>query len=154
MFGMGWSEMILVGIVALIVVGPEELPNLFRTVGQYVGKAKGMAREFSRAMDQAADQTQLKDISNTLKSTNQTLKAATNPGKFGFDQAKKTFTAPEPLSPERQETKEKMNAAMAKAAEDRQAREAAASEADEDLADLEDFDVPEAAPQKKTEAGE
>ena len=40
MFGMGWSEMVLIGIVALIVVGPKDLPNLFRTLGQFTGKAR------------------------------------------------------------------------------------------------------------------
>ena len=55
MFDLGWTELLLIGIVALIVVGPKDLPMLFRKVGQFVGKAKGMAREFSRAMDQAAD---------------------------------------------------------------------------------------------------
>jgi len=53
MFGMGWAELMIVGIVALIVVGPKELPILFRKMGQFVGKAKGMAREFSRAMNDA-----------------------------------------------------------------------------------------------------
>lgn len=56
MFGMGWSEIVLISIVALIVVGPKDLPVLFRKVGQFAGKAKGMAREFSRAMNDAADE--------------------------------------------------------------------------------------------------
>ena len=144
MFGMGWSEMVLIGIVALIVVGPQDLPGLFRTVGQYVGKAKGMAREFSRAMDQAADQSGMKDI-------NKTLKAASNPTQFGKDAIKSTLDTSS-LTPERAETKEKMDAAMAKAAEERKAREAAAAEAaldeaEADLAALRD-------PSPKTEAKE
>lgn len=39
MFGMGWAELMIVGIVALIVVGPKELPVLFRKMGQFAGKA-------------------------------------------------------------------------------------------------------------------
>ena len=50
MFDLGLTELLLIGIVALIVVGPKELPMLFRKVGQFVGKARGMAREFTRAM--------------------------------------------------------------------------------------------------------
>ena len=50
MFGLGWSEMLVVGIVALIVIGPKDLPGLFRSIGQFTGKARMMAREFSRAM--------------------------------------------------------------------------------------------------------
>ena len=55
MFDLGWTEMLVIGIVALIVIGPKDLPVMFRTLGQFVGKAKGMAREFSRAMNDAAD---------------------------------------------------------------------------------------------------
>jgi sec-independent protein translocase protein TatB len=47
MFGLGWGEMIVVGVVALIVVGPKDLPQMFRTLGRFSGKAKGMAREFT-----------------------------------------------------------------------------------------------------------
>ena len=53
MFDLGWTELLLIGIVALIVVGPKELPVLFRKAGQFVGKIRGMAREFSRAMNSA-----------------------------------------------------------------------------------------------------
>ena len=55
MFGMGWSEMVLIGIVALIVIGPKDLPKMFRALGEFTGKARGMAREFSRAMEAAAE---------------------------------------------------------------------------------------------------
>jgi sec-independent protein translocase protein TatB len=76
MFGMGWSEIILIGIVALIVVGPRDLPKMFRAMGQFTGKARGMAREFSRAMEAAADESGVKDISKTIK-------AAANPTALG-----------------------------------------------------------------------
>ena len=54
MFDLGWTELLVIGVVALIVVGPKDLPMLFRNVGRFVGKARGMAREFSRAMEDAA----------------------------------------------------------------------------------------------------
>ncbi len=72
MFDLGWSELLVIGIVALIVVGPKDLPVLFRNVGRFVGKARGMAREFSRAMNEAADESGMRDIAKGLKS-------ATNP---------------------------------------------------------------------------
>ena len=53
MFDIGWSEMLVVGVVALIVVGPKDLPKMFHTLGEMTGKARGMAREFQRAMDAA-----------------------------------------------------------------------------------------------------
>jgi sec-independent protein translocase protein TatB len=118
MFGLGWSELLVVGIVALIVIGPKDLPGLFRTMGQFTGKARMMAREFSRAMEQAADDSGVKDISKTLN-------AAANPKKFGVDKIKEATGVTEtPLSPERQAAKEKMSKAMGDAALDRQAREA------------------------------
>ncbi len=128
MFGMGWSEMVLIGIVALIVIGPKDLPNMFRTLGQFTGKARGMAREFSRAMEAAADESGVKDISKTIK-------AAANPQKFGIDKIReatgmsgfKPGGATEALSKERQETKAKYDAAATKIVEDRKAREAQAA---------------------------
>lgn len=123
MFGLGWSEMLVVGIVALIVIGPKDLPGLFRTMGEFTGKARGMAREFSRAMNAAADESGVNEISKTLK-------AASNPTKFGTDKLKEATgmtkgPATQALSEERQAMKEKMSDAMGKAAEDRMAREAA-----------------------------
>ncbi|EBA11592.1 Sec-independent protein translocase protein TatB [Roseobacter sp. CCS2] len=122
MFGLGWSEMLVVGIVALIVIGPKDLPGLFRTVGQFTGKARMMAREFSNAMNQAADQSGINEVSKTLN-------AAANPKKFGADKLKEaTGMAKGPataeLSAERQAAKEKMSKAMGDAAIARKAKEA------------------------------
>ena len=127
MFGLGWSEMVLVAIVALIVIGPKDLPGMFRTVGQLTGKARGMAREFSRAMESAADDSGMKDISSSLK-------AAANPQKFGVDKIREaTGISPGPatreLTEQRAAKKAQMSDAMAKAATDRKTREAAAAEA-------------------------
>jgi sec-independent protein translocase protein TatB len=77
-FDLGWSELMVIGVVALIVVGPKDLPVLFRNVGRFVGKARGMAREFSRAMDAAADEAGVKDIDRSLK-------AAVNPRSLGLE---------------------------------------------------------------------
>lgn len=61
MFDLGMLEMLVIGALALIVVGPKDLPGLLRTCGQYVGKMRGMAREFQRSMDDAARQA---DVTN------------------------------------------------------------------------------------------
>ncbi|PWR24850.1 Sec-independent protein translocase protein TatB [Zavarzinia aquatilis] len=52
MFDLAWSEILLVGIVALLVVGPKELPDLLRTVGRWVRKARSMASNFQSTFDQ------------------------------------------------------------------------------------------------------
>ena len=77
MFDIGFAELVLVGIVALIVVGPKDLPRMIRTVGQYAG----MARQFQRAMDDAArdsDLDEVRDIGKTMKAAMDPLNSATN----------------------------------------------------------------------------
>jgi sec-independent protein translocase protein TatB len=66
MFDIGWTELLVIGVVALVVVGPKDLPKMFRTVGQFTGKARAMAREFTRAMDAAADESGVKDLRDTV----------------------------------------------------------------------------------------
>ena len=67
MLDIGWSELLVIGVVALIVVGPKDLPKMFRTLGQFTGKARSMAREFQRAMDDAANETGVKDVARDLR---------------------------------------------------------------------------------------
>ncbi|MCB1394531.1 MAG: twin-arginine translocase subunit TatB [Rhodobacter sp.] len=88
MFDIGWSEMMVIGVVALIVVGPKDLPKMFHTIGQFTGKARGMAREFQRAMDAAARETGVNDIAKDLRKTasGQSFKEAA-----GFDEIEKQF---------------------------------------------------------------
>ncbi|HMO70712.1 MAG TPA: Sec-independent protein translocase protein TatB [Paracoccaceae bacterium] len=81
MFDIGWTELLLIGIVALIVIGPKDLPDMFRTLGRFTAKARGMAREFSRAMEAAADESGVKDMANDIR------KAADMP-KSGLDTVK------------------------------------------------------------------
>jgi len=85
MFGLGWAEIMLVAIVALIVIGPKELPVVFRKVGQFVGKAKAMAREFTSAMNDAADQSGLKEAADTLNSIKEGVSDIGKPSKKNWD---------------------------------------------------------------------
>ena len=131
MFDLGWAELLVIGIVALIVVGPKDLPVLFRRVGQFVGKAKGMAREFSTAMNDAAEESGVREATSGL---NKSLKAATNPlgtAMDGVKDAAKSLTDFDPdsetgkLAAKRAEDVKKIQAATARAAGERKQREAA-----------------------------
>ena len=132
MFDLGWAEILVIGVVALIIVGPKDLPVMFRKVGQFVGKARGMAREFSRAMNEAADDAGVNEVAKTLKS-------ATNPVGTAMDGVKDAArdmtkgldpTKYDPdsetgkLAAERAENAKKIQAATARAAAERKAREA------------------------------
>lgn len=67
MLDIGIFEVLVIGSLALIVVGPKELPGLLRTIGQFVAKARGMAREFQRTMDDAAREADLGDVADVVK---------------------------------------------------------------------------------------
>lgn len=152
MFDIGWTEMLVVGIVALIVVGPKDLPVLFRRVGQFVGKAKGMAREFSSAMNDAADQSGVREMSSNL---NKSLKAASNPvgsAMDGVKSAAKSLTEIDPdsetgkLAVQKAEDVKRIKASTARAAAERKAREAA-----EALKKADEAEAALAKPQEKSE---
>ncbi|MGL4280836.1 MAG: Sec-independent protein translocase protein TatB [Albidovulum sp.] len=90
-----WSEMLLVGIVALIVIGPKDLPGMFRELGRVTAKIRAMGREFSRAMDQAAKESGVKDVTDGLK-------AVSNPAATGLNAVKSAadrFEKWDPLKP-------------------------------------------------------
>lgn len=62
MFDIGWSEMAVILMVALIVIGPKDLPRVARTIGKWTAKARGMAREFQRSLEDMAREAELQDI--------------------------------------------------------------------------------------------
>ena len=124
-----WAEMLVIGIVALIIVGPKDLPVLFRNVGRFVGKARGMAREFSSAMNQAADDAGVKDIQSTLKAATDPLGSAMDGVKdatkdltnLNLDDDTGTETAK--LRAEREESVKKIQAQAARNTAERKQRE-------------------------------
>ena len=76
MFDIAWTELLLIGVVALIVVGPKDLPGMFRALGRFTAKMRNLAREFQRAMNKAADEAGMSDVASDLKS----IKSAKNLG--------------------------------------------------------------------------
>ena len=51
MLGVGWTEMLLIGIVALVVIGPKELPGLMKKLGQFTGQIRRMGQDFQRELN-------------------------------------------------------------------------------------------------------
>lgn len=68
MLDIGWSEMAIVAVVALFVIGPRELPRLLRTVGRYAAKVRGMAREFQDGIDEAVREAELDEVRKQIES--------------------------------------------------------------------------------------
>jgi sec-independent protein translocase protein TatB len=62
MFGLGWGEMVVIGIVALVAIGPKELPTVLRTVGLWMGKVRRMANEFQGQFQEALREAELSDL--------------------------------------------------------------------------------------------
>ena len=61
-FGIGYTELFVVAMVAIIVIGPKDLPRVLRAVGKTVGKMRGMAREFQGHLDSAMKEAGLEDV--------------------------------------------------------------------------------------------
>lgn len=66
MFDIGWSELLVLAAVAIIFVGPKDLPRMMRTVGQYVSKARAMARDFQNSFEDLARETELEELRNEV----------------------------------------------------------------------------------------
>lgn len=100
MLDVGWSELLLIGIVALIVIGPEDLPRMFRALGRITARARQMAREFSMAMEDAARTSGLDDAAGTLRDV-KSLTSSRALGLDALDRAAEKFEKWDPKLPVR-----------------------------------------------------
>lgn len=62
MFDIGWTELLFLAVLAILVVGPKDLPRMMRTIGQYTAKIRGAAREFQRSFDEMARESELDEL--------------------------------------------------------------------------------------------
>jgi sec-independent protein translocase protein TatB len=69
MFGIDSSELLLIAIVALVVIGPKELPGLLRTWGKWMAQMRGMAAEFRGHVDEMVRQSELDEVKKQLESS-------------------------------------------------------------------------------------
>lgn len=78
MFDIGWSELLLIGVVALIAIGPKELPGVLRAVGQWTGKIRRMAAEFQGQFQEALREAEMADLKKQVDDLNEAARSFTN----------------------------------------------------------------------------
>lgn len=99
MLDVGWSELLLIGVVALIVVGPKDLPHLFHSLGRFTARARSMAREFTSAMEDAARDSGIDDATKTLRDV-KSMTSRKSLGLDALDRAADRFEKWDPKLPE------------------------------------------------------
>lgn len=100
MFDVGWSELLLIGIVALIVIGPKDLPKVLRALGTMMAKVRGMAAEFQGQFQDAMREAELADLKKEAEKLASTATSAIqNPMQSIENEIQKTIDAPTQLQP-------------------------------------------------------
>ena len=73
MFDVAPTEFMLVALIALLVIGPKELPRLMRTIGGWVAKARGVARQFRSGFDEMVRESELADMEKKWREENERI---------------------------------------------------------------------------------
>lgn len=73
MFGIDSGELLIIAIVALVVIGPKDLPRVMRAIGNFVGKARGMATHFRAGVDNMIREAELQDMEQVWKANNERI---------------------------------------------------------------------------------
>jgi sec-independent protein translocase protein TatB len=108
MFGIDSPELLVIAIVALVVIGPKELPSLLRTWGKWMAQMRGMASEFRGHVDEMVRQSELDEVKKQLegspgldlqaldptKEIKQAIQEGMSEGEKSFNEAKSTFDNP------------------------------------------------------------
>jgi sec-independent protein translocase protein TatB len=81
MFDIGWGKIVIIAVIALIVIGPKELPAVLRTVGQWMGKIRRMAAEFQGQFQEAMREAEMADLKKSVDA----ITEATRDLGAGFD---------------------------------------------------------------------
>ena len=67
MFDIGWQELLVIGVVALIVIGPKDMPTAIRAVSRWAAKARALAREFQQGIDEVVREAELQDVKKQIE---------------------------------------------------------------------------------------
>src|SRR5215470_12933740 len=79
MFDIGWSELVVIGVVALIVIGPKELPAVLRAIGQWTTKIKRMAGEFQSQFQEAMREAEMADLKKEVDAATKNMTSHFDP---------------------------------------------------------------------------
>src|SRR5579862_569528 len=99
MFGIDFSEILVIFGIALVVLGPEKLPKLAQTIGRWVGRARAMARQFREQLEQEADQLQrAADLKSHMKPPSRPAESAPAPAAGPDPDIGSAHLTPQPAS--------------------------------------------------------
>lgn len=109
MFDISWSELLILGLVTLIFVGPKELPRFLGTLGRYMGVVRRQANEFRAVFEQAMREAEMDQIQKEIRGVSDGIKASLDDATRSVESAKSaanvdTDPAPKALSAETTET--------------------------------------------------
>jgi sec-independent protein translocase protein TatB len=95
MFDLAWSHILLIAVVALLVIGPKDLPRVLRTAGKWVGRARSIARDFQGSLDQMIREAELEDVRKEVEKAatidlDHTIESTVDPG----GELKQSFAEP------------------------------------------------------------
>jgi sec-independent protein translocase protein TatB len=113
MFDIGWSELLVIGIVALVVIGPKDLPKVLRALGTMMSKVRSMASEFQGQFQDAMREAELSDLKKEAeKLASSATSAIQNPLQSIENEIQKPADAPLQLQPAPLATDAEVNAAI------------------------------------------
>ena len=97
MFDIGWSELLVIGVVALIAIGPKELPGVLRSMGQWMGKVRRMANDFQDQFREAMREAEVADLKRQFDEASASATSAfTNPLETAQKEVEEAFASADP----------------------------------------------------------